>query len=394
MFASIAVPVPACAGTIVVSSNGADSPTCGAKPASACATIGQAVANASDGDSIVVWPGMYAGTTITKSVSLTPTSGGGGAILTGSTQLAANGIVLGKRGKGFSIQDGNVTVSAADVVVRGNYFSNGTNCLQVAAGNDTVIRDNSFTNCDIGVLLSTTGVEVRGNRFAYMNQAAVFLDAPSSSCVLRENRMSGPGGVGVVIQGSDHLLRRNLVQSVAAGGFVANLSATNVTLLENLVVNSNAPAYNLTSGTGWILEKNASVGCGAPGFYLAAGTTLLLTDNVSMGSAVAGFLIVGGSDHVLDGNSAIDNDAVGIQLGSVGTGVSVIGGNLYGNGGSGSNCGLTNSSANLVQTSDIFWGDPSGPGVDPADAVCDNIGATVVDNPARSADKVKMPRIK
>lgn len=383
--------VPAQAGSVRVSSNGVDSGTCGIGSEAPCATIAQAVSNAAEGDSISVGPGSYAGTTVGKSLSLTSSAGTGGAVINGPMVLGASGIEFGKRGKGFSLTGAStlLTVAGDEIVVRGNLFSDGSTGIEVSLGMDSVIRDNSFDNCNTGVaVLAATGTEIRGNRFGYTGSAGVYLGASSTSAVVRENRNFGPSGTGYSIDGTGHVLSRNLAHGTPGGGFVATGTPTNVLLKGNLAVSTNSPSYLLTVGSGWVLTANAAVNSGAPGFYLAAGTTFTLTGNVAIGNNGQGILVAGGSGHVLVGNSAVDNAQGGLVLHSVGNGVTVTGGNLYGNNG---NCGLNNNSGSAVTATGVYWGDPAGPGLDPADTTCGNVAAIVVEEPASSPAKMKMP---
>ncbi|MFN2426963.1 MAG: NosD domain-containing protein [Candidatus Binatia bacterium] len=388
---------PAHAGAVRVSSNGVDSGTCGIGSESPCATIAQAVTNSFDGDTISVGPGSYAGATVNKSVALASSAGTGGAIITSGMVLAANGIEFGKRGRGFSLTGLGtlVEIAADEVSVIGNVVSDCTTGVQVSSGAEAVVRDNSFDGCGMGVsVLAATAAEVRGNRFGYSQITAIFLGAASSSAVVRENRTFGPSGSGVSISGSDHLLWRNLVHGTPSGGFVAtNVDPpTNVELRENLVVSTGSPGYFLQDGSGWALNKNAALNINAPGFYILTTTPVSLAGNIAIGCSSQGIFISGGSDHVLTGNSALQNTDVGMVLTSIGTGVTVSGGNLYGNGGG--NCGLANVSGSAMTTSDVYWGDPAGPGADPADAVCGNIPLVTVESSASSPAKMKMPGIK
>lgn len=386
---------PALAGSVSVSSNGVDSGTCGASD-DPCATIGQAVTNASQGDTIAVGPGVYAGTAIVdKAVTLVSSAGTGAATINSTMSLNFQGIEVGKKGKGFHFDVGAVAVdvNGDEIVVRGNRFSDGSVGVQVGVATDVVIRDNSFDNVTTGVSVNAgEATVIRGNEFGFVSTSAVALGSASTGAIVRENRTRGPSGAGFTIDGSGHLFLRNHVHGSPGGGFVSTGAPTDVVLQENLAVSCPSnPAYYLQNGTGWILTGNAAVDSNAPGYVLTAGTPFTLTGNVAIGSTNYGFLIANGTDHVLTNNSAIQNAAAGILLGSVGTGVSITGGNLYGNGG---NCGLENSSASSIATSDVYWGDPAGPGADPADNVCGNTPAIVVDSPATEAAKVKMPSIK
>jgi nitrous oxidase accessory protein NosD len=386
---------PAWAGSISVSSNGVDSGTCGASD-DPCATIGQAVLNAAQGDTIAVGPGVYAGAAIVdKAVTLVSSAGTGAATINTTMSLNFQGIVLGKKGKGFHFDTASpaVDVNGDEIEVRGNRFSDASVGVQVGVATDVVIRDNSFDGLTDGIVVNSgEATVIRGNVFGYISGSAVVFGGTSIDGIVRENRTHGPSGAGFTIDGTGHLFFRNHVHGTPGGGFLSTGNPTNVVLQENMVVSSSNPSYYLQHGSGWILTGNAAVDASAPGFLLTAGSPFTLTGNEAIGGGNYGYLIANGTDHVLVDNSAIQNAGVGILLGSVGIGVSITGGNIYGNGGG--NCGLENSSASTINTSDVYWGDPAGPGVDPADAVCGNIGAVVVDTPATGPAKVKMPSIK
>jgi hypothetical protein len=385
---------PAIAATIKVSSNGMDSGTCGSGGNPPCATLAQAVANATGGDSILVGPGSYSGATIDKALKLWSSNGTGGAVITSPITLSAAGIVFGKLGKGFSLNPGSpnnaIVVTANAVTVRGNVVSDCAIGVD-STGSDTVVRDNSFDSCTTAIQIAGSGAQVRGNRTGYVASNGVLLAPTSTAAVVRENRMFGPSGVAIVIGGSGHLLRRNLVHGTPGAGFSVTGAPAGVHLLENVVVSSSAPAYFLSAGSGWVLTRNAALNNSAPGFYLSAGTTATLTGNVAIGNSVYGIFIALGSDHALEDNTAIDNMGDGIYLASIGTGVAISGGNLYGNT---SNCGINNNSGSAVTADKVYWGAASGPGVDPADDVCGNVAVVSVTKPAAKPANIKLPPVR
>lgn len=380
------------AKSLKVSSSGVDDPSCGTGANPPCASIGQAVSNASDGDSILVGPGLYQGGSIAKRLRLWSSAGTGGAVIASSVSLDADGIVFGKAGKGFAVSASAATailVNANGVTVRGNVVSDCMRGVDVV-GNDAVVRDNSFDDCSTGIRVAGSGAEVRGNRIGFAINTGIELASTSSGADLRENRMFGPAGTAVSIDGANHLVRRNLVHGTP-GGLISTGTPTNVHLLQNVVISSSSPSYYLQSGSGWILTGNAAVDGAAPGFYLTAGTTLHLAGNAAIGNTGMGIFISGGADHVLENNTAIDNQGDGIIVSTIGTGVAISGGNLYGNS---SQCGLLNSSSNTVVADGVYWGDDAGPGADPADDICGNIPAITVTDPASKAAPVKMPAVK
>lgn len=385
---------PSWAGSVNVSSTGLDSGSCGPSD-DPCATIAQAVTNAAPGDTIAVGPGVFAGASIVdKAVTLVSSAGSGAAIINSTMNLNFQGIVLGRKGKGFSFNVAGtaVSVNGDEIAVRGNRFSDGTVGVEVNVSTDVVVRENSFDNVATGISnVSGETTVIRGNSFGYVSSAAVVLGSLATGATVRENRTYGPSGTAFLIDGTGHVFFRNQVHGTPGGGFVSSGAPSGVVLQENVVVSSSSPAYYLQHGSGWILTRNAALHTNAPGFYLTAGTPVVLTGNVSVGNGGTGILVAGGSDHVLTGNTVIQNASDGIVFSGVGAGVTVEGGNVYGNA---TNCGIVNSSASTINTSDVYWGHPTGPGADPADDVCGNIPAIVVDSPADAPAKVKMPSIK
>ncbi len=392
--ALLSIAAPGAATTLTVSTNGTDSGTCGSSPP--CATIAQAVANASTGDSIAVGPGRYAGATINKALTLA-SSANGGANINGTVTLASDGIVFGKKGKGFVVTPGGansaIVVSANAVTVRGNFVSRCDKGVDVS-GSDVVVRDNTFDSCNVGVLISGSGARVRDNRASYINLRGMVLAITSSNAELLGNRFTG-GFTAIDVGGSGHLLRRNLMTAsvnaiLSNSGPMNDTPPTNVTVEENLIVGALSIGFSVNDGSGWVFVGNAAIGGNAPGFYINTSSPSTLTGNVANGNASEGILVGNASDVVLQGNTAIDNSSNGIVLTGVGTGVSISGGNVYGNG----TCGVNVSTTNAVTIDKLYWGAATGPGADPADDICGNTMQTTVTNPAAKAAKIKLPSVK
>lgn len=373
-----------------VASDGLDSAACGAGGAPPCATILQAVANAGDGDTILVGPGSYAGGTISKSVSLSSAAGTGGAVVVSPVVLAAPGAVFGKAGRGFAMHGAGVTIAADDVTVRGNVITGASVGVTVLGGAGAVVRENTLGDCVTGILVQAgSGAAIRANRIADADMVAIRLDVGSSDAVVRDNRIQGPGALGIRIGGSGHLIRRNLVQGTNSPAFYSDESPADVELLENLATGAGGSGFQFMNGSGWVLEGNAAVANAGPGLLLMNNTPAVLAGNVAIGNA-AGIQVGVGDGYVFDSNSAVQNVGPGLIL-SPTTAVTVSGGNLYGNG---ANCGLVHGGAGLVTAEQNYWGAPGGPGLDPADAVCGNVASVILSGAAESAAKMKMPPIK
>lgn len=211
---SLATAATASATTWYVSPTGTDSTTCNTQ-STPCQTIGQAVSNASNGDTVSVAPGTYTFThdvTIDKSITLAgaqygvdgrtralPASASSESILTGTSSsdafldIEANGVVI----DGFTIQDntGGPGIAAlgtddADYQIRnniidGNVFGIYANSAPSAGGGGSVIAGNLITNNNAPGAASGNGIyadagthdlTVTGNAFSDdTNGAAIFV---------------------------------------------------------------------------------------------------------------------------------------------------------------------------------------------------------------------------
>jgi hypothetical protein len=110
------------------------------------------------------------------------------------------------------------------------------------------------------------------------------------------------------------------------------------------------------------------------GFDVSTGR---FTGNVVNSNQTHGFF-VNGSDVEIRRNLIIGNGNLGIRAFSK---VVITENNIFGNDTLGGNCGLLNQGVTSLLATNNFWGTPSGPGPDPADAVCNDVGATTIVHP-------------
>jgi hypothetical protein len=145
-----------------------------------------------------------------------------------------------------------------------------------------------------------------------------------------------------------------------------------------------------------VLSYNRATGNGEFGFFFygweRGDTPVRLLRNVASDNQYGFGVALGGP--TLEGNLAFDNDVgfgfdradgelrtcssvrnreAGILL-FRDSDVEIRACNLAGNGGA-ENCGLRNQTGDPASAKRIYWGASSGPGADPADAVCDEAGS-------------------
>lgn len=338
---------PADAGTRwSVASNGTDSATCGGKK-DPCRTITSAMANAADGDVIEVGPGRYGDLngngTLGEAEEESPSACACAVHVTKSlllrsragsalTVIEAGGAALGVR---MDSSDGTVGEPGRGFTLRG---------------------------------ADSTAFEMRGSR----NRAA-------------GNLATQNGDFGFRVAGSDTVLEANDAVGNDAGFFVS--TGLRASLLGNRSIGNETGFLVLQPA---MLVGNVASGNTEDGFHLANPGHQFL-DNAAHGNGGVGlFVQFGGSADAIMGNSFVANREAGVRLIEPVDGFSD--NNIFGNDPAG-NCGLLNESDEAVAAADNFWGAPSGPGGNPADAVC-NLGAstTSVTPVATKEVKIKLPK--
>jgi len=321
------------AATVYVANNGLDGATCGAK-ASPCRSITRAIANAVAGDNVVVGPGRYAGET-----------GAPGC----NCFVAVNKRVV------LTSSDG-----AASTVIDAERFQVGQNVL-VTADRSVVGRPKKgFTVLNAGgagstgIRIDADDVTVEGNQVVGTSHA---FDPD-----LDVGLPTAPGVGILVVAGhpTPTLVQGNQVMSWDTG-----IDASGATSVSKNQVSLNAVGID-------VKETSSATGNVVTGNF----TGILPQDS----SRVAG--------NAVSGNPF---DGIEVSGGFAGT---ITGNNIVGNGGTYSlNCGLYNLNAvhGLVAANN-YWGAATGPGPDPADALCDfPAGLTTATPFATKPFKVKAP---
>lgn len=333
IFASLAVASVAQGATRYVGNNGVDGSDCQVK-ASPCRSIGWAIARAQAGDAIVVGPGRYgdldADGTLGEPGEETPAPGCG-------CMLAVN--------KGVSV----------------------TSSHGAAA---TVIDARSVGGLNATVLLLMDGGE---------------FGRPGKGFTVTSSLDTGGAGIGIDSQGI--AVRGNQVDAGVAPGVATRFGIDTVDFPQEVLLEGNqVTGWNTgvrLRGAGKTLRKNV-IALNGLGVEARAGGVV---GNVVTGN-VDGLDLSGSTDVV--GNAVHGNRRFGLIVYPPFGGI-IAKNNVFGNDGSG-NCGLLNQGVVGLTATANYWGAASGPGADPADDVCNNLGfgATTTTTPfAASATKVK-----
>jgi hypothetical protein len=378
LLAVAVLPAPSAhAAKLSVASNGSDDAACGVS-ARPCRSIGQAIANATPGDTIEVGPGRYGDSNadgdfddpgdeaaevdvgcdcvihVDKLLAIVSRDGAGSALIAAAApadlvRIDAAGTIFGKPKHGFTLRGsgGSGLASDADrLTVAGN----------IAIGN------------------TEGGFEVFGDR-----------------STVADNRALDNGFSGFNVQFSQGVIRGNVAIGNGTTGFSPD--GDNLIIGNAAIANGNDGFH--MNGTDSLLMSNVALGNGAVGFSLSGRD--LLTGNVASGN-LRGVQIRSG--NVVTKNAIVGNLGVGV-LDTNGAGGLVTKNSIFGNHVAtdaliaGSNCGVLLGAG--VQTPPLltqnFWGAPAGPGGDPADAICLEapLGAPLVIDPVATREiKIKV----
>ncbi|MEO6028909.1 MAG: hypothetical protein ABIR79_18760, partial [Candidatus Binatia bacterium] len=199
---------------------------------------------------------------------------------------------------------------------------------------------------------------------------------------------TGGTGGGQLVQGN--------VASATFEGFVLGSLGGSLARGNLSVVNTSSGFDAGGNGTQQMVG-NVALGNDFVGFIAALHGEVVLTGNVAIGNG-RGLFGGHGETVTITGLAAIANVQGGVHNQGTST-MSISASNLVGNGakalGGSANCGTANERSPLA-ASNVFWGAVTGPGGDPADAVCDlGPGTTTVAPFATKAFKItaKVPQI-
>jgi hypothetical protein len=357
---------------LFIANDGIDSPTCGSK-ASPCRSISQGVENATEGDTLIVHPGVYG-----------DLNGDGNLSDPGEEHFNAAencAICIDKRLTILSLRGTRVTIiniprissnqAAVEIAAPGVMFGTKERDFDEFDGRDldrgfTITGDNDF-----GIRVKPLrNVSVVGNLVLNALNSGIFFDfSPQAGLALVANNTvigtNRPGQGGIFIETSGSTVAGNVVI-----GTELVIGGTNAKLTGNLVSNSQGAGFALVSG-GIVATHNSAINNGFG--FVVGGPTL------------------SGPPIRLVGNRIIGNRGPGILVPDTQIPLEAHKNDIYGNnveifrftpGGTSSNCGLFHFQSAPVNATNNFWGSPKGPGPVPANNVgfaagCDDSNTTV-----------------
>ena len=344
------------AATKFVANNGIDSSVCGTTAATACRSISQAIANAFDGDVIVVGPGRYG-------------------------DLNDDGTFTDPGDESFP--------GACNCMIQVNKFvaiisrDGAASTILDAAGNGVNVVSISSTGAVFGVL--RRGFTLIGG------DNGLVVESSASDILVDGNTANGNGNDGFQDLGTGSVFFKNVSTENGNDGF--NALGTAPALQNNLATINVNHGFELQT-TGAFVRANVSTANSVNGFHVhGANDSSRLTGNIADSNLGDGFRFRNATNIVMFANSTVGNHNFGINLSNLSTNIVIQKNNIFGNAvpAGSPNCGLVNNTPSDFDARFNFWGAPSGPNpAEPSDNICDqSTGVTDTSFPSTREFKIK-----
>lgn len=330
LLAAALLSAPVGAATLYVAQEGVDGPGCGAK-ATPCRSISRAIQLAGSGDTLRVGPGRYGDLNLDGAFD----DPGDEAAELGNgcdcmIRVPKPLTILSEAGAAATLIDGDGTVpTLVSVEADGVVFGRANQGFTLTGAGPTLLQ---------GALEVFTAADV----------------------AIGGNVAAGNTGLGFVLLGA----RANVSDNRAIGQYLGFQVGGGSSLARNVAA-SNEYGVQLEGGGG------------------------TLRDDVLVGNRTNGLLVVNGTAIAdLTRVQALGNGAPGI---ATTVPLAMHGGRITGNDAGGDNCGVELTADGSLDAEGVFWGAAEGPGDDPADRVCAEVGTTIdTDPPAKKAAKPKL----
>ena len=330
---------------IRVANNGTDTPTCGTriKP---CRSISFGIVNAQDGDLVLVGPGHYGD-------------------IDGDLQYTTSGDEMANLGLGcvICIQK-SVSVASTDgakvTVIDRAAFEPPPGAIRPPELRSTV-------------LISASGVSLGGNGSGFTiyghSATAVRVEAAQGDIRVIGN-VALNGGFALFPGNGPLFAAQNTVRNTDIG--MQATSDSQVVVVDNFAEGNSATGFSITGLGQHRLARNTAI-ANQVGFFLGEGR-YSITSNVASANEF-GF-VTHDSGHIFSRNTAVGND-VGFNFND--DTPPTVSNSFHTNNMIGNHfCGLSNNSGKRINARNNYWGSRTGPGLKPADAVCNLLSPTGV----------------
>jgi len=329
VFVLVAFAGSAGAATLYVGNQGIDSGSCGSS-SDPCRSISRAITNAGSGDTIIVGPGRYGD--LDEDGTYGETGEEAAEVNTGCDCM----VNIDKR---LTLRSVNGAAATIIDVSGGNISGVGIQASGVVFGSAKALGF-SIVRAD------ENGVEVPGS----VNDVTI------AGNVANDN-----DGDGFVIDGLRHTLASNRALRNETG-FV--LRGSNSTVSDNVAAENRDDGFDVAGNDHSFLRDVSTAN--NRGFLLAGGRHLL-SSCAALGNREDGILLLSAATARIEKSNIFGNDAEGAE-----------------------NCGLSNSSGNVITATGNYWGSSVGPGPEPADQVCNSGGGSITDLTPISSKEFKL----
>jgi hypothetical protein len=325
----LGIPATVAATTFYVANTGADTLACGPVPSFPCRSITLAVSHALPGDMVLVGPGFYADDLDDDGIFSEP------------GEESPSGVVITKPLVVIS------ALGASSTFVR---HSGDQEAFDIRVSDVEVGRKNKgFTIRTAHHGFTVAGSDGNPTVSRIVGNVIVF-EAPVPATIT-------PLGIESVYSRSRIEHNRTLGRGTACSGYLAFQSSDRIA--SNTVMGCNSGFGELSSAGGSYV-RNTVIGTSEA--FLLNGTIAQFSGNVLIGNG-SGVRLEGATTATLVGNAFF---------------------------GQRSNCGVQNNTGTTIQAINNWWGAPTGPGPDPADASCVfNPGSATVTTPFLTMDPTK-----
>ncbi|WP_167879286.1 S-layer protein domain-containing protein [Methanococcoides vulcani] len=267
------------------------------------ATIQAAVGNATDGDTILVYPGTYT-ENVYVNKELTFISQSGNPFDTIVQAADPNNHV-------FYVTADNVTICGFNVTGATGGFGIGLGGLE-----GCTIAGNSLSNNDYGIWLGQSINNTLSSNIVSNNSWGIVLFDSSDNNTLSNNTASSNNGDGIYLDSSsDNMLGSNIVSNNDYGIVLFDSSGNNT--LSNNIVSNNGDGIWLFGSSGNNTLSNNIVSNNGGGIWLFGSSgNNTLSNNTASSNSEAGICLFGSSNNTLNDNTASSNSEAGIYLNS------------------------------------------------------------------------------
>lgn len=242
------------------------------------------------------------------------TGAAGAGVLVRATGVRLRGIEVRDCAEGVSIAAG-----ASDVVLEDSLFESNGSGIKVAAGaSGVVVRNSRFARHDQAAVWAVAptpetgdGVLIRDNSFEDDRIAVVLVNKPSR---VERNEFWRAREAAVYVMGSGAVLRQNRTRAGAGSGIFAD-EARGALIEQNELDDNAGVAIVLRSGGASVVQDNrvSRNGYGIVVVFGEAGQPNLVADNLLLAQTQDALFVLGGSP-LLKRNRAMASRAAGLRI--------------------------------------------------------------------------------